>query len=365
MRDPNPTVILIPGLGMIAWGKNKSESRVTAEFYNCAVEVMRGAHAIDEYTALPLQEAFDIEYWLLEEAKLQRMPAEKELARRIVVVVGAGSGIGKAVAHRVAREGAHVVSADLHEHAAQATADELTAHYGNGIGVAGTGISGSGPAIGLAVDITRRESIRHMLEQVLLAYGGIDDLIVTAGIYVPPDREGRIPDDKWALSFNINVTGLYLVADEAHRLWQTQGLRGSLVLTTSVNAVVAKKGSLAYDTSKAAANHLVRELAIELAPLVRVNGLAPATVVEGSSMFPHDRVIASLAKYSIPFNDDESTEVLRTKLANFYAQRTLTQSPIALDDQAEVAYLLISRAFSKTTGQIFSVDGGLAEAFLR
>jgi rhamnulose-1-phosphate aldolase/alcohol dehydrogenase len=365
MRDPNPTVILIPGLGMIAWGKNKSESRVTAEFYNCAVEVMRGAHAIDEYTALPLQEAFDIEYWLLEEAKLQRMPAEKELARRIVVVVGAGSGIGKAVAHRVAREGAHVVSADLHEHAAQATADELTAHYGNGIGVAGTGISGSGPAIGLAVDITRRESIRHMLEQVLLAYGGIDDLIVTAGIYVPPDREGRIPDDKWALSFNINVTGLYLVADEADRLWQTQGLRGSLVLTTSVNAVVAKKGSLAYDTSKAAANHLVRELAVELAPLVRVNGLAPATVVEGSSMFPHDRVIASLAKYSIPFNDDESTEVLRTKLANFYAQRTLTQSPIALDDQAEVAYLLISRAFSKTTGQIFSVDGGLAEAFLR
>lgn len=365
MRDPNPTVILIPGLGMIAWGKDKSESRVTAEFYNCAVEVMRGAEAIDEYTALPLQEAFDIEYWLLEEAKLQRMPPEKELARRIVVVVGAGSGIGRATAHRVAREGAHVVCADLHAEAAQAAADELTARYGKGIGVAGSGISSSGPAIGLGVDITRRESVRALFEQVLLAYGGLDDVIVTAGIYVPPDREGRIPDDKWGLSFNINVTGLYLVADEANRIWRTQELRGNLVLTTSVNAAVSKKGSLAYDTSKAAANHLVRELAIELAPLVRVNGLAPATVVEGSSMFPRDRVIASLAKYKIAFGDDETTESLREKLANFYAQRTLTQAPITLDDQAEVAFLLISKAFSKTTGQIFSVDGGLSEAFLR
>lgn len=365
MRDPNPTVMLIPGLGMIAWGKDKSESRVTAEFYNCAVEVMRGAEAIDEYTALPLQEAFDIEYWLLEEAKLQRMPPEKELARRIVVVVGAGSGIGRSTAQRVAREGAHVVCADLHAEAAQAAADELTTRYGKGIGVAGSGISSSGPAIGLGVDITKRESVRAMFEQVLLAYGGLDDVIVTAGIYVPPDREGRIPDDKWGLSFNINVTGLYLVADEANRIWKTQGLRGNLVLTTSVNAAVSKKGSLAYDTSKAAANHLVRELAIELAPLVRVNGLAPATVVEGSSMFPRDRVIASLAKYNIAFGDDESTEALRTKLANFYARRTLTQAPITLDDQAEVAFLLISKAFSKTTGQIFSVDGGLSEAFLR
>ncbi len=365
MRDPNPTVILIPGLGMIAWGKDKSESRVTAEFYNCAVEVMRGAEALDAYTALPAQEAFDIEYWLLEEAKLQRMPPEKELARRVVVVVGAGSGIGKATAQRVAREGAHVVCADLHAEAAQASANELMTRYGQGIGVAGSGISSCGPAIGLGVDITRRESIRSMFEQVLLAYGGIDDVIVTAGIYVPPDREGRIPDDKWGLSFHINVTGLYLVADEAQRIWKAQGLRGNLVLTTSVNAAVAKKGSLAYDTSKAAANHLVRELAIELAPLVRVNGLAPATVVEGSSMFPRDRVIASLSKYNIAFSEDEETEALRNKLAGFYAQRTLTQAPITLDDQSEMAFLLISKAFSKTSGQIFSVDGGLTEAFLR
>ncbi|MCB0115145.1 MAG: bifunctional rhamnulose-1-phosphate aldolase/short-chain dehydrogenase [Caldilineaceae bacterium] len=365
MRDPNPTVILIPGVGMIAWGKNKSESRVTAEFYNAAVEVMRGAEAISQYISLPQQEAFDIEYWLLEEAKLKRMPPEKELARNIVVVVGAGSGIGKAVAHRVAREGAHVVCADLSAESAQATADELTQKYGMGIGVAGTGISGCGPAIGLSVNVTDRNSVRAMLEQVILAYGGVDNVIVTAGIFVSPDREGRIPDDRWALTFAVNVTGGYLVADEARHIWEAQGLRGSLVLTTSANAVVAKKGSVAYDTSKAAANHLVRELAMELSPLVRVNGLAPATVVEGSSMFPRDRVISSLTKYSIPFAEDESTEDLRDKLADFYAQRTLTKSPIRLDDQAEMAYLLITSAFSKTTGQIFTVDGGLHEAFMR
>src|SRR5947199_8542464 len=149
MRDPNPTVILIPGVGMIAWGKDKGEARVTAEFYNWAVEGMRGAEAIDEYIALPQQEAFDIEYWLLEEAKLKRMPAEKELARNIVIVVGAGNGIGKAVAHRLAKEGAHVVCADLSKEAAEATARELTGLYGLGIGVAGTGISACGPAMAL------------------------------------------------------------------------------------------------------------------------------------------------------------------------------------------------------------------------
>ncbi|HSB01125.1 MAG TPA: bifunctional rhamnulose-1-phosphate aldolase/short-chain dehydrogenase [Anaerolineales bacterium] len=365
MRDPNPTVILIPGLGLIAWGKNKSESRVTAEFYSLAIEVMRASEAISEYQGLPRQEAFDIEYWLLEEAKLRRMPPEKEFARNVIVVIGAGSGIGKATAHRLAREGAHVVCADLSEEAARATAQELIDMYGVGIGVAGTGISGCGPAISLGVDITQRESIRSMFEQVILAYGGLDNIIITAGIFVPPDKQGYIPDEKWALTYSINVTGPYLVADEAKKIWQAQGLKSSLVITTSANAVAPKQGSLAYDTSKAAADHLVRELAIELAPLVRVNGLAPATVVEGSSMFPRERVISSLTKYNIPFDERESTEVLRGKLADFYAQRTLTKSPITLADQAEVAYLLSSSKFSKTTGQIISVDGGLQEAFLR
>jgi hypothetical protein len=184
MRDPSPTVVLIPGVGMIAWGKNKSESRVTAEFYNCAIEVMRGAEAISEYTALPVQEAFDIEYWALEEAKLQRMPKEANQARNVVVVIGAGDGIGKAVAHRVAKEGAHVVCADLRLEAAEQTAAELTKIYGQGIGVAGTGISSCGPAIALAVDITKRETVQEMFTQVILAYGGIDNVIVTAGVFI-------------------------------------------------------------------------------------------------------------------------------------------------------------------------------------
>jgi rhamnulose-1-phosphate aldolase/alcohol dehydrogenase len=365
MRDPNPTVILIPGLGMIAWGKDKSESRVTAEFYNCAVEVMRGAEAIDKYIALPQQEAFDIEYWLLEEAKLKRMPAEKELARQVIVVVGAGSGIGKETAHRLVKEGAHIVCVDLNEDAAKGTAKEITDKLGQGIGVAGTGLSGCGPAIGLKANITDRASIREMLNNVALAYGGFDSICVTAGIFVPSDTTGHIPDDKWALTFGINVTGSYLVGDEAAKTWKEQGLKGNLVLTTSANAVVAKKGSVAYDCSKAAANHLVRELAIELSPLVRVNGVAPATVVQGSAMFPRDRVIGSLAKYNIPYKDDEATDSLVTKLAQFYADRTLTKSPITPADQAEAYFLLVTNRLSKTTGQVITVDGGLFEAFLR
>jgi rhamnulose-1-phosphate aldolase/alcohol dehydrogenase len=365
MRDPNPTVVLIPGVGMVAWGKDKSESRVTAEFYNCAVEVMRGAEAIDEYIALPQQEAFDIEYWLLEEAKLKRMPAEKELARQVIVVIGAGSGIGKETAHRLVKDGAHIVSVDMKIETAQATADEITKKLGQGIGVAGTGISNCGPSVGLACNITDRASVRAMLDQVALAYGGFDSICLTAGVFWPSDTTGHIPDEKGAFTVGVNVTGSYIVGDEAFKSWKEQGLRGNLVLTTSANAAVAKKGSVAYDTSKAAANHLVRELAIELSPLVRVNGVAPATVVQGSAMFPRDRVIGSLAKYNIPYKDDEETGSLVNKLAQFYADRTLTKAPITPADQAEAYFLLVSNRLSKTTGQVITVDGGLHEAFLR
>jgi len=365
MRDPNPTVVLIPGLGMIAWGKNKSESRVTAEFYNCAIEVMRGAEAIDRYEAMDQQEAFDIEYWSLEEAKLRRMPPEKELDRQIVVVIGAGAGIGKATAHRLVKEGAHIVCVDLDEATAKQTAQEIIEKYGPGIGVAGSGISNCGPAIGLACDITNRDSVSRMFHDVMLAYGGFDAVVVTAGIFVPPDKSGRIEDSLWSRTFSINVTGAYIVADEAHKVFKQQGLRANVVLTTSANAVVAKKGSVAYDTSKAAANHLVRELAIEMAPLVRVNAVAPATVVKGSTMFPRDRVIASLAKYEIPFSETEATDELREKLAAFYAKRSLTQTPIEPDDQAEAIFLLLSSRLSKTTGHVIPVDGGLQDGFLR
>jgi len=204
-----------------------------------------------------------------------------------------------------------------------------------------------------------------MFDDVLVAYGGLDAVVVTAGIFVPPDRSGRVDDSQWALTYAINVSGAYIVADEANKIFKRQNLPGNIVLTTSANAVVAKKGSLAYDTSKAAANHLVRELAVEMAPLVRVNGVAPATVVKGSTMFPRDRVIASLTKYGIAFQDSESDDALRAKLAGFYAKRSLTQSPIEPEDQAEAILLLVSQRLSKTTGHIVPVDGGLQDGFLR
>ncbi len=365
MRDTNPTVILIPGMGMIAWGQNKSESRVTAEFYRCAVEVMRGAEAIDEYVALPEQEAFDIEYWLLEEAKLKRMPPEKDMARDIVLVIGAGAGIGREVSHRLAREGAHLVCADVNEDAAQAIADELSELYGLGIGVAGTGVSRCGPAIACPVDITDQGSIQELLKTTLLAYGGLDKVIVTAGVFLAPAKDGSFSDELWKLTFDINVRGSYNVAAAVKSVLNEQQLPAAIVLTTSVNGTVAKQGSIAYDTSKAAANHLVRELAIEMAPLVRVNAVAPATVVVGSTMFPRDRVIASLAKYDLEFSESESDEELRARLAEYYAERTLTKQPVLPSDQAEAICFLASDRSSKTTGQIINVDGGLPEAFLR
>ncbi|MXV93477.1 MAG: SDR family oxidoreductase, partial [Chloroflexi bacterium] len=215
------------------------------------------------------------------------------------------------------------------------------------------------------VDIACAENVADLLRQTTLAYGGVDDIIITAGLFITPDAQGRNTAEQWRATFDVNVRGGYLVAMAAREVWAAQGLSGALILPTSVNGVVPKAGSLAYDTSKAAANHLVRELALELAPLVRVNGLAPATVVAGSSMFPRERVINSLRKYAIEFTQDEATAKLRERLANFYAQRTLTKAAIHPSDQAEVAYLLISDAFSKTTGQIINVDGGLHAAFLR
>lgn len=177
-----------------------------------------------------------------------------------------------------------------------------------------------------------------------------DSIIVMVGIFPTLDSEGQVSDDQWKRTFEINVMGSYFVADEARKIWAQQGLRGSLVLTTSANAFVAKKGSLAYDASKAAASHLVRELAVELAPLVRVNALAPATVVEGSAMFPRERVIASLSKYGIAFDPSEETNSLRRKLADFYAQRTLLKAPITTEDQAEAAFFLLSERSWKITG---------------
>ncbi|MGH7578504.1 MAG: bifunctional rhamnulose-1-phosphate aldolase/short-chain dehydrogenase, partial [Longimicrobiales bacterium] len=365
MRGSDPTVVLVPGVGVIAWGKTKTESRVTAEFYNAAVSVMRRAERVSEYTALPRQEAFDIEYWLLEEAKLRRMPPEKELAREIAVVIGAGSGIGRTVVERLVREGAVVAAIDLDADAARDTARAILDRVGLGIGVAGTGPSASGDVFGLGADITDRASVRAALEDVIIAYGGLDHVIITAGLYPSPDRDGRVADTRWADTFAVNVTGPFIVAEEAAHVWRAQDLPGSLVITTSVNAVVAKKGSFAYDTSKAAANHLVRELAVGLAPQVRVNAVAPAAVVEGSAMFPRERVIASLEKYEIEFGEDEDTEMLRERLAEYYSARSLTHRAVTPADAAEAVFLLVSRRLGKSTGQIINVDGGLYDAFPR
>ncbi len=365
LRNTNPSVVLIPGLGMIAWGKNKSESRVTAEFYNCALEVMRGAEAVDEYVAIDQQEAFDIEYWLLEEAKLRRMPPEQEMSRQVAVVIGAGSGIGKSVCHRLLKEGSHVVCADANSLAAEATAEELMKKVGVGIGVAGIGLSACGPTLARSADMTNRESLSRLFEDVVLAYGGMDTLIITAGVFFPPDSSGRISDSQWRQTYDVNVIGPAMVAEEAHTVWLRQGLSANLILTSSVNATVSKVGSLAYDSSKAALNHLVRELAIQMAPLVRVNALAPATVVGGSSMFPRERVISSLSKYQLPFDEQEDTESLRKRLADFYAQRTLLKSQISPEHQAEAIFLLASERLCRTTGQLINVDGGLHEAFVR
>jgi rhamnulose-1-phosphate aldolase/alcohol dehydrogenase len=365
IRVSSPSVILVPGLGLIAFGKSKSESRVTAEFYNAAIGVMRGAERVSQYIALDRQEAFDIEYWLLEEAKLKRMPAEKPLDRQILVVVGAGSGIGRGLLARLVNEGASVVAVDRDVDGAVAAANDVQKKVGMGIGVAGTGISGAGQLIGLGADMTDRGAIRQALGEAIFAYGGVDQVVVTAGYYPNPDDKGEVGDHEWARAFAINVTGPYLVADEAYKVWKQQGLEGGLVICTSVNAVVPKAGSFAYDTSKAAANHLVRELAVAYGPLVRVNGIAPATVIEGSSMFPRERVLASLAKYKIEHDVDMTTEELRDRLAAFYAKRTLTGQPVTLDSQIRAITAFLDGSFSKTTGQIVNVDGGQAAAFLR
>lgn len=365
IRTVSPTVILIPGLGMIAWGKSKSESRVTAEFYTAAAGVMQGAESVSSYTALERQEAFDIEYWQLEEAKLRRMPAEQPLARQITAVFGAGSGIGRHAANLLVEEGSVVAAIDLHQEAAEQTANDILSEIGQGIGVAGSGIAGCGNIIGLQCDVTDRNSVRETLNQIVLAYGGLDHVVITAGLYVSPDQEGFVPDGAWDAMFAVNVKGAYIIASEAARIWQSQNLRGSMVIASSVNAVVPKSGSLAYDVSKSAANHLVRELAVMLAPNIRVNGIAPATVIAGSSMFSRPRVEASLAKYGLPFGSHDSDDVLRDKLADYYASRTLTNQSVTVEDQAKAILMLTNDQLSKTTGQILTVDGGIKEAFLR
>ena len=377
LRDSNPSVVIIPGIGLFGFGKNKKEARITTEFFINAIHVMAGANALEDgaspgslpqarrpeqsaqftqfhnYVALPRSEAFRIEYWALEEAKLQRMPAESEFSRKIALVVGGASGIGRETALLLAKRGAHVVIADFDEAGAKKAADE-TGKLTSSEFVAST-----------RVDLASSESLAEAARFTVLQFGGIDLLINTAAIYPVPGTDGELSEAQWAKTLQVNVTGNYLLARQTKWIFDDQNLPASIVLTGSANAVVPKKGSEAYDTSKAALNHLIRELGIKLAPNVRVNGIAPATVVVGSAMFPRDRVIQSLEKYQIAFSPAESDEELRSKLANFYAQRTLTRQPILPQDCAAAIVWLAGEHSAKTTGHIIPVDGGLWEAYLR
>jgi rhamnose utilization protein RhaD (predicted bifunctional aldolase and dehydrogenase)/NAD(P)-dependent dehydrogenase (short-subunit alcohol dehydrogenase family) len=377
LRDSNPSVVIVPGVGLFGFGKNKREARITTEFFINAIHVMAGANALEDgevshplpqarrpeqskqfthfhnYVALPRSEAFRIEYWTLEEAKLQRMPSEAEFSRKIGLIIGAASGIGREVSLLLARKGAHLLVADLNEAGATKVADEA------GAVVCQEFVTSAG------ADLSSFESLQEAVRRTILEFGGIDIVVNTGAIYPVPGPDGELCDSLWAKTFLVNVTGNYLLARATERTFQDQGLSGSVVLTSSANAVVPKKGSEAYDTSKAALHHLIRELAIKLGPAVRVNGIAPATVVSGSAMFPRDRVMQSLQKYKIVFSESDSTEELRDKLANFYAQRTLTKLPITPELCAAAIVWLAGEHSARTTGHVVPVDGGLPEAFVR
>lgn len=377
LRDSNPSVVIVPGLGLFGFGKDKREARITSEFFINAIHVMAGANAFEDpiaasgpppqarrseqskdftsfhnYVALPRSEAFRIEYWALEEAKLQRMPPEREFSRKVVVVVGGASGIGREAALQIAKRGGHVVIADVNSASVDAAAKEAAA------------ASSADMVLGIPMDLTSHESIAEGLRATVLRFGGVDAIVNTAAIY-PTPPPGTPAEEVWHKTLHVNVTSNYVLAQEAARILQEQGLPASIVLTSSANAIVPKAGSEPYDVSKAAINHLIRELALGLGPLVRVNGIAPATVIEGSAMFPKDRVIVALKKYGIAHDESESVESLRSKLAEFYARRTITRRPILPIDCANAICWLAGDQSAKTTGHVIPVDGGLAEAFLR
>ncbi|MHB1673536.1 MAG: bifunctional rhamnulose-1-phosphate aldolase/short-chain dehydrogenase [Acidobacteriaceae bacterium] len=380
MRPANPAVVLVPGIGMFSFAKSRTEARLASEFYVNAIHVMEGATALADsnaseketveypqagsaapssafqchsnYVALPTREAFRIEYWALEEAKIRRQPPEKSLSRRIAMVVGGGSGIGREVALLAGAGGATVAVADRNVPAAEAVAAELRKRHG------------ADSAQAIEIDITKESSIQAALRSVISLCGGLDLLINTAALF-PTSADNTTSPTQWGKTLEINVTANYFLADQAARIFREQGLDASIVLTSSANAVVPKRGSEAYDVSKAAVSHLVRELAVSLAPLVRVNGISPATVIRGSTMFPRERVIASLKKYDIRFDPTASDDDLRNLLADFYAQRTLTHQPIDPADCARAILFLAGPEARCTTGHLLPVDGGLTEAFLR
>ncbi|MGW5333310.1 bifunctional aldolase/short-chain dehydrogenase [Streptomyces bauhiniae] len=338
MRGADPAIVLIPGVGMFSFGRDKQTARVAGEFYRNAVDVMRGAEAVSSYAPIEEREKFRIEYWDLEEAKLRRMAAPRPLATRIALVTGAGSGIGRAIAHRLAAEGASVVVADLK--GAEAVAEEL---------------GGADRAVPVTVDVTSEEQIADAFRRAVLAFGGVDLVVNCAGISVSrPLLETTAQD--WDLQHAIMARGSFLVSREAARVMTEQGLGGDIVYIASKNAVVAGPDNIAYSAAKADQAHQVRLLAAELGKHgIRVNGVNPDGVVRGSGIFAGGWGARRAATYGIP--EDE--------LGAFYAHRTLLGREVLPEHVANAVFALTGGDLTHTTGTHIPVDAGVAAAFLR
>jgi rhamnulose-1-phosphate aldolase/alcohol dehydrogenase len=325
---------------MFSYGKDKQTARVAGEFYVNAINVMRGAEAVSAYKPIEESEKFRIEYWELEEAKLRRMPAPKPLATRIALVTGAGSGIGKAIAHRLAAEGAVVVVADMNGENAAAVAEEL---------------GGPDKAVAVTVDVTSEEQIAAAFDAALLAFGGVDLVVNNAGISISKPLLETTAQD-WDLQHDIMARGSFLVSREAARVMVEQGLGGDIVYIASKNAVFAGPNNIAYSATKADQAHQVRLLAAELGEHgIRVNGVNPDGVVRGSGIFAGGWGAKRAAVYGV---EEE-------KLGEFYAQRTLLKREVLPEHVANAVFALAGGDLTHTTGLHVPVDAGVAAAFLR
>ncbi|GAA5030183.1 bifunctional aldolase/short-chain dehydrogenase [Streptomyces siamensis] len=340
MRGADPAIVLVPGVGMFSFGKDKQTARVAGEFYVNAINVMRGAEAVSTYAPIEEAEKFRIEYWALEEAKLQRMPKPKPLATRVALVTGAGSGIGRAIAHRLVAEGACVVVADLNAQNAATVAEEL---------------GGPDKAVAVTVDVTSEEQITEAFKAAVLAFGGVDLVVNNAGISISrPLLETTAKD--WDLQHDIMARGSFLVSREAARVMTRQGLGGDIVYIASKNAVFAGPNNIAYSATKADQAHQVRLLAAELGEHgIRVNGVNPDGVVRGSGIFAGGWGAQRAATYGI---EEE-------KLGEFYAQRTILKREVLPEHVANAVFALTGGELTHTTGLHVPVDAGVAAAFLR
>ncbi|MCU1509081.1 MAG: bifunctional rhamnulose-phosphate aldolase/short-chain dehydrogenase [Glaciihabitans sp.] len=340
MRGADPAIILVPGVGMFSYGANKQTARVAGEFYINAINVMRGAEAISTYAPIDEAEKFRIEYWALEEAKLQRMPKPKPLAGRIALVTGAASGIGKAIATRLAAEGACVVIADLDLTKAQDAAAEL---------------GGTDVAIGVQANVTSEEEVQASIDAALLAFGGLDLVVNNAGLSLSKSLlETTVAD--WDLQHNVMAKGSFLVSRAAAKVLIDQKLGGDIIYISSKNSVFAGPNNIAYSATKADQAHQVRLLAAELGEYgVKVNGINPDGVVRGSGIFAGGWGAKRAAVYGVPEED----------LGKYYAQRTLLKREVLPENVANAVFVLCTSDLSHTTGLHIPVDAGVAAAFLR